>query len=162
MSGAGATRLGVISDTHGKLRAEVFTYLAGVDLIVHAGDIGPPGILEDLGVLAPVVAVWGNTDGFDVRRLVPETARQSVGGRQLVVLHGHQFGSPSPETLHQAFPDADLIVYGHTHRPLVTEIDGCTVLNPGSAGDARFGLQPSVAIVQIDEDGTIRVEHIEF
>jgi uncharacterized protein len=154
-------KIGVLSDTHGKLRPEVFTHFSGVELIVHAGDIGPPGILEDLGVLAPVVAVWGNTDGFDIRRLVPEVARQTVAGRKLVVVHGHQLGSPRPDALRAEYPEADLIIYGHTHRPLLDSGNGCVVLNPGSAGDARFGLEPSVAVVEIDGHG-IHARHVDL
>jgi uncharacterized protein len=146
------TRIGVISDTHGRLRPEVFDRFRDVEFIVHAGDIGPPGILDDLGALAPVIAVWGNTDDFAVRHLVPEIATQQVAGLALVVLHGHQFGSPTPAALLDAHPAADLIVYGHTHRPLVERHGRTLVLNPGSAGAARFGLAPSLALVTVSDD----------
>jgi uncharacterized protein len=83
-------RIGVISDTHGRLRGEVFTHFDGVELIVHAGDIGGVELLDELRALAPVTAVWGNTDALEVRRVVPEFAAETVAGRRLVVLHGHQ------------------------------------------------------------------------
>jgi uncharacterized protein len=146
-------RVGVISDTHGRLRPEIFTHFAGVELIVHAGDIGPPGILDELGALAPVVAVWGNTDGHAIRQLVPEIAARLVGGKRLVVVHGHQHGSPTPGALRAAHADADIIVHGHTHRPLVDDAAAPLVLNPGSAGAPRFGLPASLALLDIDEHG---------
>jgi uncharacterized protein len=142
-------RIGVLSDTHGKLRPQVFTRFSDVELIVHAGDIGPPGILDDLGALAPVIAVWGNTDDFAIRHLVPEIADQEVAGARVVVLHGHQHGSPTPALLLAAHADADLIVYGHTHRQLVQRHGRTLLLNPGSAGAERFGLPASVAIVTL-------------
>lgn len=142
-------RIGVISDTHGKLRPEVFDHFAHVDLIVHAGDIGPPGILEDLAVLAPVIAVYGNTDDMAVRGLVPEVATQETAGRRLVVTHGHRFGAPTPAALRAAHPDADIIVFGHTHRPLIEATGDRLVLNPGSAGAPRFGLPASVALLEL-------------
>jgi uncharacterized protein len=154
-------RIGIISDTHGKLRAEVFEHFADVDLIVHAGDIGPPGILEDLGILAPVVAVYGNTDDMTIRRIVPAVAEQEVGGLRMTVTHGDAFGSPTPAALRAAYPAADIIAYGHTHRQHIDESGDSLVLNPGSAGAARFGLKPSIAIVEI-EDGVASARLIEL
>jgi uncharacterized protein len=142
-------RIGVISDTHGRLRSEVFTHFTNIDLIVHAGDIGGRGLLDELRTLAPVTAVWGNTDGFAVRRMVPEIAERTVAGRRLVVLHGHQHGSPEPNLLLDAHPRADIVIYGHTHRQMVTRRGERLALNPGSAGAARFGLPPSVALLEI-------------
>jgi uncharacterized protein len=149
-TGAGM-KIGVISDTHGKLRPEVFEHFAGVDLIVHAGDIGPPGILDDLAVLAPVIAVYGNTDDMTVRHLVPAVAEQEVGGRLLLVTHGHEFGSPTPALLRSAHPNADIIVFGHTHRPVIEPLGDCLVINPGGAGAPRFGLRPSVALLELGD-----------
>jgi putative phosphoesterase len=127
-------RLGVIADTHGLLRPEVFDTFAQVDHIVHAGDLGSLDLLSELEALAPVTAVFGNTDGFDI-----------------VVTHGDQLGSPTPEKLNAAFPQAQIIVYGHTHRPLLTIVDVVvTVMNPGSAGPRRFKLAPSVGILELE------------
>ncbi len=144
-------RIGIISDTHGLLRPEVFDAFAGVDLILHAGDIGRPDLLVELGALAPVLAVWGNTDGFDVRQHVPEILEQRIEGSDFLIIHGHQFGSPSPDALHEAYPDAEVIIYGHTHRPLLTIVDTIvTVLNPGGAGHRRFDLPASVGILELE------------
>jgi len=144
-------RLGVISDTHGLLRPEVFDAFAEVDHILHAGDIGSLELLAELEALAPVTAVHGNTDGFDLRNRAPRVARVELDGFDIVVTHGDQFGSPTPEKLNAAFPEAQILVYGHTHRPLLTIVDVVvTVMNPGSAGPRRFTIPPSVGILELE------------
>ena len=154
-------RIGLISDTHGKLRNEVFDHFGGVGGILHAGDIGSMDLLVELEAVAPVTAVYGNTDGHDVRSEVPEVAELELDGLRVVVVHGHQLGSPTPAGLVGAHHGADLIVYGHTHRPLVEERDGVLVVNPGAAGAARFGIPPSLALLDIS-DGEPRVELIQL
>ena len=154
-------RIGLISDTHGKLRPEVFERLAGVDLILHAGDIGPAELLTDLQVIAPVRAVSGNTDYFIAGDGIPEIQKIEVEGMRIAVMHGHQVGSPNAARLREQFPKADVIVYGHTHRPLVERFDGALVVNPGAAGAARFRLLPSVGILTL-EGGIAEVEIIEL
>lgn len=154
-------KIGIISDTHGKLRPEVFTHFAGVEHILHAGDIGPLDLLTELESIAPVSAVWGNTDDFVVRAAVPEIARTALAGRRVVVVHGHQLGSPTPLGLLGAHPEADIIVFGHTHRPLMVELQGRRILNPGGAGAPRFGLHPSLMVMRI-EDSSLDVELIEL
>jgi putative phosphoesterase len=144
-------RLGVIADTHGLLRPEVFHAFAEVDHILHAGDIGSLELLAELEALAPLTAVYGNTDGSEVRQRVPRVAQVELDGFDIVVTHGDQFGSPTPEKLNAAFPDAQILVYGHTHRPLLTIVDVVvTVMNPGSAGARRFKLPPSVGILELE------------
>ena len=144
-------RLGVISDTHGLLRPEVFAAFAQVDHILHAGDIGSPELLAELEAVAPVTAVYGNTDGFDLRNRMPRVARVELDGFDIVVTHGDQFGSPTPKKLNAAFPEAQILVYGHTHRPLLTIVDVVvTVMNPGSAGPRRFKIPPSVGILELE------------
>ncbi|MEZ0335575.1 MAG: metallophosphoesterase family protein [Gemmatimonadales bacterium] len=144
-------RLGIISDTHGLLRPEVFEAFRGVDQILHAGDVGPDSILVELEAIAPVTAVYGNTDGWDLRARLPQVASLELDGFRIVVTHGDQFGSPSPEKLHAAFPEAEIIVFGHTHRPLLTLVDVVvTVMNPGGAGARRFKLPPSVGIMELE------------
>lgn len=144
-------RLGIIADTHGLLRPEVFRAFERVDHILHAGDVGPPSILDELGVLAPVTAVYGNTDGLELRARLPQVATVELEGFTIVVTHGDQFGSPGPEQLHAAFPGAEIIVFGHTHRPLLTLVDVVvTVMNPGGAGPRRFDLPPSVGIMELE------------
>ncbi len=144
-------RLGIISDTHNLLRPEVFELFEGVDRILHAGDIGEPGILQELETIAPVTAVWGNTDDAAMRARVPEVVEESIEGFAFLLVHGHQLGSPTPEALNQAWPSAEVIVFGHTHRPLLTVVDQVvTVMNPGGAGPFRFGLPASVGIMELE------------
>ena len=144
-------RLGIISDTHGLLRPEVFDAFTQVDHILHAGDIGDPEILTALEAIAPVTAVYGNTDGWEIRSAVPQVAKTRLDGFDIVVTHGDQLGSPTPEALHAAFPEAEIIVYGHTHKALLTTVDVVvTVMNPGAAGPARFGAEPTVGIIELE------------
>ena len=144
-------RLGIISDTHGVISKEVFDVFAEVDHILHAGDVGSPEIITDLESLAPVTAVYGNMDGFEVRDRCEKVANLMLDGFIIVVTHGDQFGSPSPGVLHEAFPDAEIIVYGHTHRPKLELVDKTvTVMNPGSAGDSRHGMAASVGIMELE------------
>ena len=144
-------RLGIISDTHGLLRPEVFDVFREVDHILHGGDVGSAGLLDELGAIAPVTAVYGNTDGWDLRGRLPQVAKVRLDGFDIVVTHGDQLGSPTPEKLSAAFPGAEIIVFGHTHRPLLTVVDlVVTVMNPGGAGPPRFGLPPSVGIMELE------------
>lgn len=148
--------LGLISDTHGMVRPSVFDALKGVELILHAGDVGE-GVLEELRVIAPVRAVSGNTDTPGDPEL-SESIELTHDGVRIHVSHGHELGAPTPERLLAAY-DADLIVYGHTHKQLVVQTDGRWVVNPGSAGQRRFKLSPSVARLSI-RDGRIDVQLI--
>jgi putative phosphoesterase len=145
-------RLGVISDTHGLLRPEVFDAFAEVDHILHAGDIGSLDLLTELEAIAPVTAVFGNTDGMDVRAKLPKVARVQLDGFDIVVTHGDQFGRGVPsEELHAAFPDADILIHGHTHLPKLVLVDvEVTVMNPGGAGPRRFDIPASVGILELE------------
>lgn len=144
---ADAHVIGLISDTHGLVRAEVHEALAGVGLILHAGDVGGWEILEELAMIAPVRAVFGNTDPPDHPDLA-EALSLTVGGLSIHVSHGHEVGSPTPAKLAERYA-ADVLVYGHTHRQLVTHVGGRLVINPGAAGPRRFNLRPSVARLKI-------------
>jgi uncharacterized protein len=155
-------KIGLISDTHGRLRPEVFDALAGVELILHAGDVGPLDLLTELETIAPVHAVAGNTDGSELRSRAEELVELTLAGHLVVMLHGHAFGSPTPELLRAAYPDADVIIYGHTHRQRIDIIDGCLVVNPGAAGPPRFNLQPSVAILTLEEGKSPEVRHVDL
>jgi putative phosphoesterase len=150
-----STIIGLISDTHGLLRASVHEALRGVSLILHAGDVGGEEILEELRIIAPVQAVYGNTDPVDDPSLQQEVI-VPAGGNRIHVSHGHELGSPTPERLLAAYPQ-EVLVYGHTHKQLVTRADGRLVVNPGAAGPRRFNLEPSVARLTID-NGIAEVE----
>jgi uncharacterized protein len=147
-----ATRIGLISDTHGLLRPEAFRALQGVDRILHAGDVGDADILTELEAIAPVTAVWGNTDGWDLRQGLPEVARLPIGPGEAVVVHGQQFGSPTPEAVAAAYPGAVLVVFGHSHVPVIQRVGATLAVNPGSAGPRRFKLPTTLAIATVDGD----------
>ena len=144
-------RLGIISDTHGLLRPEVFEVFRGVDRILHAGDVGELELLTEHEAIAPVTAVWGNTDGFELRGRLPERVETRIEGFDFLLIHGHQLGVPSADALNRAYPAAEVIIFGHTHKPLLTLVDQVvTVMNPGGAGPFRFGLPASVGIMELE------------
>jgi putative phosphoesterase len=126
-----------------------------VDLILHAGDVGGDEVLDELALIAPVIAVYGNTDAPDDPRLRASIER-TIGGVSVHVSHGHELGSPTPAKLLERYA-APVIVYGHTHRQLVLRADGRLVVNPGAAGARRFKLEPSVGRLTI-EGGKADVE----
>lgn len=133
------------------LRPEVFNVFQEVDHILHGGDVGRLDLLVELEALAPVTAVYGNSDGFDIRAKLPQVAEVELEGFQIVVTHGDQLGSPNPTKLHDAFPRAEIIIFGHSHRPLLELVDRTvTVMNPGGAGAPRFGIPPSVGILELE------------
>lgn len=157
--------IGVISDTHGQLRPEAVAALEGSDLILHAGDVGDPAILDALGRLAPVHAVYGNTDHGALRAALARTAVVDLGSED------GQVGAAEPvgplAYVHHGDAELDLdpaaagialVVSGHTHRPLVEERHGVLYLNPGSAGPRRFTLPATVARVRVGEGGALTVE----
>jgi uncharacterized protein len=147
-AGAGRVlRIGLISDTHGQLRADVHRALAGVGRILHAGDVGGDEILDELALIAPVQAVRGNCDDPWDPRLAAQLDLE-VGGVRIHVSHGHELGRPAATTVAASY-DADVCVYGHTHRQVVERVDGRLIVNPGAAGPRRFDLVPSVAILTI-------------
>jgi len=151
--------LGLISDTHGLVRPGVHDALTGVELILHAGDVGGSTILDELRLIAPVRAVFGNTDPPGEPGLETEIALE-VGGLRVHVSHGHEVGSPTPAKLAARY-DADVIIYGHTHRPLVTRHDGRLFVNPGAAGPRRFNILPNVGRLIIAR-GRVEVEIIDL
>ena len=134
-------RVGLISDTHGLMRPEALEYLRGSDHIVHAGDIGDPGILEALRRLAPVTAVRGNNDRGDWARAVPDIANFQVDDVTIHVLH--DVGQLRLQ------PGVRVVVSGHSHKPRVEERDGVLYVNPGSAGPRRFTLPIAVGELRI-------------
>jgi uncharacterized protein len=154
---AGLCRIGLIADTHGLFRPELTKLFAGVDLIVHAGDVGGHAVLQALAAIAPTEAVSGNVDDrFDP--LLPRERSLPVGGLTLHVSHGDELGRPAPEGLLARYA-GDILVFGHTHRPMaMTAGDGRLVVNPGSAGPRRFNLPVGVARLTIEG----RVPAVEF
>lgn len=140
-------RIGLISDTHGLLRPQVHEVFAGVSMILHAGDVCSDTILMELGLIAPTQAVFGNCD--DPRDpALREALDLEVGGVRIHVQHGHELGRPKPAQVAAAY-DADVCVYGHTHRQVIERVGGRLIINPGAAGPRRFDLEPCVAILTV-------------
>jgi putative phosphoesterase len=140
--------VGVIADTHGLVRPGVAAAFAGVDLILHAGDVGGPAVYRALAALAPIEAVYGNVDD----RHDPSLARErtvTIGGVTIHVSHGHELGRPTPE-LALARYRGDVVIFGHTHKSIVVHDGAGRIgMNPGAAGPRRFSLPASVARVTI-------------
>ncbi|MBT8396765.1 MAG: metallophosphoesterase family protein [Gemmatimonadetes bacterium] len=139
--------LGVISDTHGLLRAEALVALTGVDQIIHAGDMGDPAILDELAGIAPVTAVQGNMDWGEWTKGLHETEVLEVGGVSLFVLHDLEELDLNPDAA-----GFSAVVSGHTHLPDISWKGGVLYLNPGSAGPVRGEKPVTLALVEIFGD----------
>ena len=133
--------------THALIRAEALAALHGVELILHAGDVGGEPVLRELRGIAPVQAVSGNVDSPEMG--LPQRLNLTLDGLRIHVSHGHEFGSPTPDRLIAKYT-ADVIIYGHTHKPLIIARGKTLVVNPGAAGPRRFNLQPSVGLLRIE------------
>ena len=144
--------VGVISDTHGLVRPEALAALAGVERIVHAGDIGAPDVLDALGRIAPVTAVRGNNDRERWAADIPETDVLEIGDVSLYVLHDLHELDLDPRAAGFA-----AVIAGHSHQPRMEERDGVLYLNPGSAGPRRFKLPISLARLTVT-GGHLRAE----
>ncbi len=138
-------RIGLIFDTHGLLRPEAKAFLQGSDFIVHAGDIGDPGILEELSAIAPVTAVRGNNDREAWAEKINETESLQIGEFFLYAIHDLAQLDIDP-----AAAGVHAVVSGHSHRPLIEDRDGVLFVNPGSAGPRRFKLPIAVGEVIIN------------
>jgi putative phosphoesterase len=139
--------IGLISDTHGLLRPEAVRALSGVQHIIHAGDIGGPEILEKLRALAPVDAVRGNNDKGAWAAQIPLYLALELEGVSIHVLHDVKEMDVNPGAA-----GFDVVVSGHSHKPMVTERDGVQFVNPGSAGPRRFSLPVTIARLDVTCD----------
>ena len=144
--------VGVLSDTHGLLRPEALRLLAGVDHILHAGDVGSPDILTQLQSVAPVEAVRGNVDRGPWADALPLRRNISLDGVRVHLVHIRDEAEPK---------DAHIVVFGHSHQPLIETVDETIWFNPGSAGPRRFRLPISLGMLRI-ESGAARAELIEL
>ena len=136
--------IGVISDTHGLLRPEAVDALRGVELILHAGDIGKPEVLERLSEAAPVTAIRGNNDRDEWARKLPDQEVIEIGGVSIYMLHDVKELDLDPKDAGH-----DVVIAGHSHKPVNEERGGVLYLNPGGAGPKRFKLPISVAHLTI-------------
>jgi putative phosphoesterase len=135
-------RIGLISDTHGLFRPQALEALAGVDRIIHAGDIGNAAIIEALEAIAPLDVVRGNNDTGAWAAAIPHSQTLAYGGVQIYLLH-------DINELKGRMPPVRVVVAGHSHRPLVEERDSVLRVNPGSAGPRRFKLPVTVGFLEI-------------
>jgi uncharacterized protein len=149
-------RVGVISDTHGVLRPEATAFLRGSDFIVHAGDIGHAGILGKLATVAPVTAVRGNNDKGAWAEAIAKTEVLQIGEVCICVVH--DLAELALDPVASGF---QVVVSGHSHKPLVEERDGVLYVNPGSAGPRRFRLPIAVAELSVARDA-VRARVVEL
>lgn len=140
----GKKLIGVISDTHGLLRPEVSNAFAGVCLILHAGDIGKPEIVEKLKAIAPVIAVRGNNDNGTWARAIPETELAQIDRVRIYIVHNVQDVDFNPEERR-----IQIVISGHSHRPSIDRRNTVLFMNPGSAGPRRFKLPITVGRLTI-------------
>jgi putative phosphoesterase len=148
-------KIGVVSDTHGLLRPEVAPALAGVERILHLGDVGKPSVLNALGKIAPVTAVRGNVDREGPCGKLPETEVLLIEGRYVYMLH-------DLNTLHldPAAGKFAAVLFGHTHVPNFYRRKGVLYFNPGSCGPRRFGLPVTVGLLTVGKDGEFKAKII--
>ena len=150
-----AYKIGVISDTHGLLRPEAEKYLEGSNLIIHAGDIGNSAIINKLRKIATIYAIRGNVDKEKWADEFPDTLELEILNKKIFIIHNIKEVNVSNEK------NYDIIISGHSHKPLIEKINGILYLNPGSAGKRRFSLPVSIAQIKIIE-GKISAEVIEL
>lgn len=152
----GVLRIGLISDTHGLLRPQALEFLGGSHHIVHAGDICDPGVLERLSAIAPVTAVRGNNDRGAWAESLPVHTLLRLGGKRLYLVHDLADIDRDP-----AAESVDVVVSGHSHKPLVARRGDVLYVNPGSAGPRRFKLPIAAAELLIHE-GAVTARVVEF
>ncbi len=141
-------RVGVISDTHGVLRAEALAALDGSEHILHAGDVGDAAILDRLRQIAPVTAIRGNIDRSGLCALLPEIEMVTLGGLNIYMLHDRKALDLDPKAAGVA-----CVISGHSHKPLIEWVKGVLYFNPGSAGPRRFSLPVTVGKLVVGGTG---------
>lgn len=148
--------VGVLSDTHGLLRPQVLEALAGVEHILHAGDVGDIRILDKLREIAPVTAIRGNVDTIGPCAKLPATEAVEFGGHFLYMLHAIEDLDLNPRAA-----KIQVVISGHSHKPSITEREGVVYLNPGSVGPRRFSLPISLAMLHLQPE-SVRAEIVEL
>lgn len=168
--------IGVISDTHiyahgsRELHQAIFRFFrrAGVDLLLHLGDVNTRYVLEELGEIAPVIAVSGNNDDDELQVLLPQTTRFTVGPYAFGVIHGHGGRSARDEAIRRWVGKVDCVLFGHSHKPLIEKIGETILFNPGSATERRWHPHFGVGLVHVTDAGIVpelvvftRPEHLD-
>ncbi len=151
--------IGVISDTHGLLREEALDALAGVERIIHAGDVGASEILDRLASIAPVFAVRGNTDYGAFGAGLPMTAAVELGPEEMYAWVLHDIADLDLDPEGAGF---QVVVYGHSHRPSIERRGGVLYFNPGAAGPRRFDLPITVGLLHVGGDRSIEAQVIDL
>lgn len=160
-------RIGIVADTHNRVLPSLFDALAGVEEILHAGDVCRPDVLAEIEAIAPVIAVHGNCDEWELVDRLPAERRIERGGVAIAIVHGHQVGRASPERVAKLYgtgqppgavpPQPSVVIFGHSHQPCDARIGSMRLFNPGTAGGVRYS--PSVGILTIVE-GRFELEHV--
>jgi uncharacterized protein len=161
--------IGVLSDTHAsspRSRDAVFKVLElfkrrRVGLILHGGDVGPASLLSEMGAIAPVAAVRGNADSLELIETLPDQIRIRAGERTILLLHGHHGKTARATALAAVHPGIDVIVFGHSHQPLIEKQDETVLFNPGSPTERRWGPHFGVGFLGVT-DGGIEPELVLF
>ncbi|WP_371811245.1 metallophosphoesterase family protein [Aeromicrobium sp. CFBP 8757] len=157
-------RVAVVSDTHAPrfwkaLPPAVAEHLEGVDVILHAGDVCVPSVLDELAAVAPVHVVAGNNDGPDVVAWgAPETLEIELDGLRVAMIHDSGSKDGRARRMRRRFPDADLVVFGHSHIPWDTQDDGQRLFNPGSPTDKRRQPRGTMGLLVIDDGRLVSAE----
>lgn len=154
-------RIGIISDTHIPMRGKalpnaVASFFSGVDTILHAGDVVTGVVLDELSALAPVHAVLGNCDPWNLG--LPESLEIELGGIRVGMIHDSGSTQGRRHRMRRMFPRCRVVVFGHSHQPLIEDDEGLMLINPGSACDPRAANIPTVALIEID-GGQLRAWH---
>lgn len=147
--------IGVISDTHNFINPKVFSVFQGVELILHAGDIGDGNIITSLETIAPVQAVYGNVDTFPIITRNPEVYTDIIEEIKICMLH--QFTGMNSSAIQDASQklggELDIVIFGHSHRASLQRAGNTFLFNPGAAGKKRFSLRPAVGLIKIKKSG---------
>ena len=151
-----AQLIGLISDTHGLIRPQALDALKGVDLIIHAGDIGAPEVIDTLKLIAPVAAIKGNNDRDRWAKSLPDTKLVKTGGVKLYIIHNVKELDYDPVTR-----GIHVVISGHSHKPSVLNRDGVLYVNPGSAGPRRFKLPVAVGKLRV-KGKDVKTEIVEL
>lgn len=155
--------IGVISDTHGYIDPRAYSALDGVELILHAGDIGNEDVIASLETVAPVQAVWGNVDAFPLTTRYPEVLAVAPGGVRICVIHQYvdlRTSNIRNVVRRQLEGKLDILIYGHSHQARLERAGDIYLFNPGSAGKRRFSLRPAVGLITIYDTGVFMPEVI--